>query len=320
MTSGCRIAAMGDAGVALPIHAPSIYWNPAASGFLSNYEVWAEGAVLYGGLSKHAAGFLQVPLQQEIGVGIYYTPFFSGGIPKYDSIASGTRSDGVPLGYFRDNQHQLALAVAKRFSFPLPRSMSIGGYPLPLDIAAGLSFKGFWHVFDPDGTTRFGVNINCDLGVLVRVGLDYNVAKKEVQREVTLGATLKNALSSKVVWVNSPYHYEEPVYNSQYFGLAYMDRSGFLFADWIVALSMHRGMGERQFGRTPGETGVGYVMTYHAGIEAGLWKTVMLRAGVSDRIPELGVGISYRRFRLDYAFRFDTIASSPIRLGFGVYF
>ncbi len=321
LTSGCRIAAMGDAGVALPVHAPATFWNPATPGFLTEYEVWAEGAVLYGGLSKHAAGFAQVPLQNQIGIGAFYAPYFSGAIPRYDTIPAGQRSEGKPVGYFRNNQHLLALSVAKRFTFPLPRPAVAVGFPLPLDLGVGLSFKSFWQSVDPDGANRIGMNVNCDVGLLARIGLDYNLQKKEVQREVTIGVAVKNALPSKMVWVNSPYHYEEPVYHSEYYGIGYIDRSPLLYADWTIALSMHREMGEGvQTPQTSDDTTAGYAISYHGGIEAELWNTVFLRAGVSDRIPEVGTGIRYRNFRLDYAFRFDAIGYSPVRLGFGTYF
>jgi len=309
---GARTAAMGDAAVSLPLDAPSAYWNPAAPSLMRKYQIWLEGASLYGGLSNQAVVAANVPLLQQIGVAVVYAPFYSGDIPLFDSLPEGTRSDGTSSASFHNVQNALSLSVAKGFSFPLPRFGGLGGYPLPVDIGVGLGFKAVWQTIAPTSNVRMGMNINCDLGLLARFGLDYDIVKKRVNREFTLGVSAKDVLPSKMIWINS-----------QYFGLSYIDKSGLLRSNWTVAISMHRTFEEGLNSRSRNENDrrrVGYLATYHAGIEADILEMVGIRVGISDRMPELGAGVHYKNFSLDYAFKFDSIEFSPVRLSLAVTF
>jgi hypothetical protein len=69
---GCRSTAMGNTGVALPFDAVSMFWNPAAAAFVHSYDVTAEYAQLYGGLSSQACAAFRAPLQDGISVGLIY--------------------------------------------------------------------------------------------------------------------------------------------------------------------------------------------------------------------------------------------------------
>ncbi|MBD3347340.1 MAG: hypothetical protein GF401_19970 [Chitinivibrionales bacterium] len=327
---GARVAGMGDAGVAASLDAASAYWNPASIAFVKKIQIRTEGALLYGGLSKHGAVALQVPVQQDIHVGASYIPFFSDHIPQYDTLQGAyderlenpaLRSSGQPTQYFRNNQHIVTLTVAKLFALGINRSSGIGRFPLPLDIGVGCNFKSFWQTISPGDKVRMGININCDAGILVRLGLDYDLKQKAVNREIRLGVSIRNALPTKIVWVHSPYNYEEPVYNTQHYGISYRDLSGFLWGNWIVSLAMHRSLiegGNRH--DNDGEGMAEYTQTWHAGIEGEFWDLVAFRGGISNRIPTLGAGVRYKRYSLDYSFRFDRIEYSPIRVALAISF
>ncbi|MBD3319853.1 MAG: hypothetical protein GF350_02025 [Chitinivibrionales bacterium] len=327
---GARVAALGDAGAAVFLDAASTYWNPAAISFVNTFRVRTEGAILYGGLSRHAALAFQAPVQEKICVGAAYIPFFSGHIPQYDTLPGtyderlenpALRSTGQPTQYFRNNQHIVILSVAKLFDLGVNRSSGIGRFPLPLDIGAGCNFKTFWQTISPGDKVRMGININCDAGVIVRLGLDYDLKEKAVSREVCLGASIRNALPTRIVWVHSPYSYEEPVYNTQHYGVSYTDRSGLLFGNWVVSCAMHRSLADGVGSRSSGDNDRGgYARSYHAGIEGEFWNMVALRIGISDRIPTLGAGVRYKNYALDYSFRFDRIDISPVRLALAVSF
>jgi hypothetical protein len=100
----------------------------------------------------------------------------------------------------------------------------------------------------------------------------------------------------------SPDSYREPFSFAQYYGIAFVDRSGDLFANWTIALSLHKE----------------YEVTYHGGIEAEFWDMAYFRVGFSHRTPTLGAGLRYRRFFIDYALRFDEIAVSFVRMTVGI--
>ena len=312
LPAGSDIAAMGDAGVVLPRRAVSALWNPGAVPFIQKFEISAEIADLYHGMSQQACFAGHVPLQHDVGATILYTPFFSGDIPSYDSL-EGTyqerivdenlRPDGIPKGYFRNNQHLVIIALGKNFPLKLPRAPG-GGLPLPLDIAVGINIKGYWQTMNPENRTHLGIGINADVGFLGRVGLDYNLKEKETSRQILLGIAVRDLLPSDIVWMQSPQEYRERIKYSQQYGMAYVDKSGDLRCNLTIALSL-----EKQ-----------YELSYHGGVEAEFWDMVIFRAGFSGKTPTAGAGIRYKQYFMDYAFRFDEIDFSYMRLALGVTF
>jgi hypothetical protein len=312
MSAGSRAAAMGAGGVALPFDATGIIWNPASSSFAAAGDVAAEYASLYGGMSSKACFAFRTPLQEGMSVGALYEPFLSGDIDRWDSLP-GTylerqmdplmRADGSSVGTFTNTQHLLMLALAKRFNVPVPRPSSYS-YPLPIELAVGLSFKGYWQTMNLQRKTRMGMNFNCDVGCLLHVGVDYDILKQMPNREFFIGISIKDALGTKVIWLHSPVDYQERVDRVEYLGASYVDKTGILGANWTVTVA-----GERF-----------YKNTVHCGLEAQYWDMVSFRAGLSDKVPVLGIGVLYKRISLDYAFSFDDLAYSPVRLSLGYVF
>jgi hypothetical protein len=214
-----------------------------------------------------------------------------------------SRADGSYNGLFYNNQNIVLLSLAKIFPLPIPRPASYS-YPLPIDQSVGISFKDFWQTLNPGGKVRMGMNINCDAGLMLRVSIDYDLVKKQVDREVYAGVTVKDFLGTSVVWLNSPDNYQETVDGAQYYGISYIDRTHFLGANWLVSFAIEKS----------------YDLTYHGGIEAEFFDLVALRAGLSGKVWTCGTGITYRNYALDYAFRFDDIDYSPLRVALRVSF
>jgi hypothetical protein len=309
---GCRATAMGNTGIALPFDAVGMFWNPAAASYVNSYEVSAEYAQLYGGLSSQACAAFRAPLRDAMSVGVIYEPFFSGEISRWDTLP-GTylqrqmdptlRADGSNEGSFSNNQNILSLTLAKLFDLPVPRPASYA-YPLPVDLSLGVSFKGYWQTMDPDGKLRMGVNVNCDVGAVLHVGLDYDMTSQSVSREIFGSIALRDALGTQVTWLHSPDNYQEPVDRLQDYGISYVDKTGILSAWWTVSFSIEKS----------------YSVTYHAGIEALFWEMLAFRAGMSQNVPTLGAGVRYKRYYLDYAFSFDDVSYSPLRVSLGYRF
>lgn len=306
---------MGDAGVVLPKRAASVLWNPAAAAFLDRYEFSAEGADLYSRLSQHGCFAGTVPLKNNIGAALSYQPFHSGRILLYDSIPEAVGFNGLTVhddnGWFKNFHHLVSMSLARSFNLHLPRRSGTD-LPLPLDISAGSNLKAYVQTMNIKRQSHMGMGYNVDVGLQVRIGLDYDIREKKVCRELFVGATLRDVLPSDVIWIYqrddtwmySPDSYREPFSFAQYYGVAFVDRSGDLFANWTVALSLHKE----------------YDVTYHGGIEAEFWDLVSFRAGFSHRTPTLGAGVHYRRLFIDYALRFDEIAISFVRLTTGIVF
>jgi hypothetical protein len=303
---------MGDAGVAVPLDAAGVFWNPASHAYVKQYEISAEYARLYGGLSTQGDAAFHVPLQEQMSVDAFYVRYQSGAIKEWDSLPGtelqrledpSLRPDGSYNSLFYNDQNLAVLSLAKIFPMPIPRPEGYS-YPLPVDLSAGVSFKGFWQTLNPEGKVRMGMNINCDAGLLLHVSIDYDLAKKQVDRELFVGATVKDFLGTSVVWLHSPDNYQEIVDMTQYYGISYIDRTRLLGANWLVSFALEKS----------------YDVTYHAGIEAEFFDLIALRVGLSQNVWTCGAGVTYRNYSLDYAFRFDDIDYSPLRLALRVSF
>ncbi|MBD3391571.1 MAG: hypothetical protein GF418_05945 [Chitinivibrionales bacterium] len=309
----CRSVAMGNTGVVLPRNGTTAFWNASLPAYSTTYDIALEGAKLYGNLADLGVASLSAPVQEGLNLGALYTGFFSGDILEQDTLqgeplerlynpdlrATGNDATGV----FTNNQHRVQVFVARLFNLPVPRP---SGYslPMPVDLAAGLNFKYFWQTMTPGDDVRMGFNVNLDFGAALSIGADYDLEAQEISRRILLGMAIRDFLPTEVVWLHSNDGYREPVDLSQYYGVSYCDKTGFLKGNWTLTFALHNS----------------YTTSVHAGIEAEFWDLVAFRAGVSDRIPTLGAGIRTDVLYLDYAFTFDELDFSPLRLSLGFSF
>ena len=296
----------------LPLDAAGAFWNPSSHAFITNSEISVEYARLFGGISSQGCAAIHVPLQDRMSIDAFYTRYQSGTIYQWDTLPGtelerlsdpSMRADGSYQGIFSNDQNLLLLSVARVFTLPIPRVDSYS-YPLPAEISGGINFKGFWQTMNPAGKVYMGMNVNCDAGMMLRIGLDYDLANKRVCREIYAGLDVRNFLGTRMVWLHSPDDYQETVDMSESYGISYIDRTHFLGANWIASFSVLRDYGT----------------TYHGGIEAQFADLISFRAGLSDKVFTCGAGVTYKNYSLDYAYRFDEIAASPVRLSLRVTF
>ncbi len=308
-----RSVAMGDLGVTLPYSGICAVNNPSLASFSENKSVWIEGARLYGGLSDIGVVSLAAPVQERLNLGLHYQGFFSGDIKQYDSL-SGTYEqrlldqelrpdENSSTGVFHNNQNTIRISVARLFSLPVPRP---SGFSLPfvLDIAGGLNFKYHWQTMNPGDQVYVGMNVNVDLGLAVRLGFDYSLKDKKLSRQILLSAAIHDVLPTRVNWLGSYLNYVEETQSEGRYGIAYIDESGRLLADWTVAVGMS----------------LQYENPVQFGIEAEFWDVVALRTGLNGKVPSIGAGVCIRSLSIDYAFTFDAPAYTPLRLALGYEF
>ncbi len=310
---GCRANAMGNTGAVLPYSDFASFWNPAIAAFDEKFVISVEGAKLYGGLSSLGALYFMAPVQAGVVAGLNYAAFFPGSITQWDTIPGTydevqqkqlySQSGYGDLGVFHNNKHRITATVAKNFTLPVRRSVS-HAVPMPVDIAIGLNIKALWETMTPDDDVRMGMNINMDLGIALRLGVDYDFKKKRLKRELLIALSWIDLLPTKMQWLHSWENYEEETQSFQHYGIAYIDRSGFLKGNWTVALGLQKQ----------------YDVSVHAGLEGEFFDIVAFRVGLSDKIATLGCGVHYKRYSLDYSFSFDELHYSPLRLTAGVRF
>lgn len=306
---GCRTVSMGGAGVVLPYSDLACFWNPSLITLQNNYQTHVEGAKLYGNMASVGAISLVAPIQKGLNAALSYSAFFPGAVTQWDSLPFGYEemkyiypTDGYQsAGWFTNNKHRITATVAKVFNVPIPRPSNYS-LPLPVDFGFGLNIKYLWETMNPSDKVRMGYNINVDFGMVVRIGVDYSIARDMIDREILIAMSLRDILPTKMIWMHSYENYEEPIDGTQYFGISYIDRSGFLHGNWTIALAMHRL----------------YRNTLHAGIEGEFFDMVTFRCGISNRVATLGAGVKYSRYSIDYAFTFDNLEYSYVRIGVGV--
>ena len=63
-----------------------------------------------------------------------------------------------------------------------------------------------------------------------------------------------------------------------------------------------------------------YERLEHFGIEYSFRDRLAVRAGLDDRSPTVGAGITYKYFRIDYAYSFHPLAATPLQLGLRIAF
>jgi hypothetical protein len=316
LPAGSDIVALGENGVALFDHGVSALWNAAAPAFSRNYEFSAEFASLYEGMSQQACIAMKVPLSDGLGASVIYMPFFSGAIPLQDTLPESylarlgnlnLRANGTAEGMFSNNQHLVIASIGKLMNLSMPRTAGTG-YPLPLEIGGGISFKSYWQTMNPNNLTRMAMNVNLDVGFGVRMGLDYDLGRKEVSRQLILGIAARDFLPSPVIWIDSrdEYNpdrsYREEVTPSLYGGITYVDKTRILGGNWTLTVAA-----DRQ-----------YRTIYHFGAQGEFWNLIAFRLGLSDNTPTIGAGITYRKYFLDYSFKFDELAYSYVRLSAGI--
>ncbi len=311
---GCRSVGMGNATAALSGMGNSAYWNPAIPSLDDDLRFCIiEGARLYEGLSDLGSAAAFTPVQNGLVMGAAYTAFFSGDITEWDSLPGTQREREGKWrenrkiyegnGIFHNNQHLIVATVSKSFSLPVPRPAGFSA-PMPVDIAAGINFKYYWQTITPEDKVRMGMNVNMDVGAALQIGVDYDLKKQAVSRKVIIGLSVRNALPTDVVWMHSYQDYKEPVDYTLLYGMSYADYTRFLWADWTASVSVKKS----------------YRSTVQAGIEGVFFDCVAIRAGIDDKNPTLGAGLKIKMFSLDYAFSFDEVTFSPVRLSLGVRF
>lgn len=308
---GCKAVGMGNTGVVLQYQAENLFWNPAVTAFTDKYSFYVEGAKLYGGLSSLGTFSCAAPVSDGLSTALFYKAFFPDNIIAWDSLEHSFEKNqyiyplnGYPAqGIFHNNHHCIIACIGKRFSIPVSRPSHFS-LPLPIDIGTGMNIKVLWQTITPEDKVRMGMNINLDVGLLLRLGVDYDLESKAILREIVFGMSLRDFLPTKMKWLHSYEQYEEPIHGSQFFGMAYYDRSGFLFGNWTVSLAVHKS----------------YDMTLHGGLEGEFFNMVAFRAGIAEKIVSLGAGVHYKNYSLDYTFSFDEIQYTPLRLAAGVQF
>ncbi len=313
--AGVRAKGMGNAFVAADPEATHLYWNCAGIGALTNRELYFSHQELYGGLSSHTQGIAVIPLPSAVGIGIGYARFQDTGNHERYGEAQGTlndrltkpdmRGDGTPIGYGGNVQDELIVGTAKQYSIDLPR-VAFYSIPAPLNIGAGASFKFYRNTFllqdnrEP-ARTMMGLNANMDLGMRVQLGLMTDPKTRAIERSVSVGGVIQDALETQVDYGTG---YEETTQRVYRAGFSFLERADWIRGHLLVSVEI-----DEQYEKTD-----------YFGVEYSYREMLALRAGLDDRNPSIGASLTHRYFRFDYAYSFHPLAATPLQMGLRIAF
>ncbi len=303
---GVRAIAMGNAFTACDAEAVHIYWNSANLANLNKNELYASHIGLYNNIATHNVIVLAIPLPSGVGIGTSYHRFENENIPMYPT-PQGTELerltdfskhlDGKNEGLFCNTQDEILVSIAKKYSLELPRN-AFYSLPAPVYLSFGSSFKFYRNII----LGYYGLNTNMDIGFLGTIGLVTNPKTKYAERSISFGFNLQDVLGTPVEWQYS--NNNENTQLSYRTGISFMERTPWVNGHLIISMDI-----DRQ-----------YTKTFYWGIEYAYLEKYAIRAGLKDMQPTLGAGLTYRNFRIDYAFSFGSLDNTPLQIGLKIAF
>jgi hypothetical protein len=282
---GARALGMGSAFVGLADDGTASYWNPAGLATLTERQVTAMHAEQFGSIVQY--DFLS-----------YVMPVGSAGKPRQAISVSLVRLgvDQIPdtrglqiidqngNGKF-DYPEDLLVVDESRFVFDSDNDAALL-FSYARDIRPGLSLGGnFKYIRQWLGDSLRSNGFGIDLGLLY------------VGRSFSLGATLRDATTTRILWNTGTGEYIAP---SLRLGAAktrsFRDRRHLLTGalDIQVGFSDERLSSQAHLG--------GVTFEFHPGLEYWFDRRLALRAGFEAQNFTAGAGLRYHRLGLDYAF------------------
>jgi hypothetical protein len=283
---GARALGMGSAFVGLADDGTASYWNPAGLATLTERQVTAMHAEQFGSIVQY--DFLS-----------YVMPVGSAGKPRQAISVSLVRlgiSDipdtrGLSLAFDAngngkfDYPEDLLAVDENRFVFDSDNDVALL-FSYARDIRPGLSLGGnFKYIRQWLGDSLRSNGFGIDLGLLY------------VGRSFSLGATLRDATTTRILWNTGTGEYIAP---SLRLGAAktrgFKDRRHLLTGalDVQVGFSDERLSSQAHLG--------GVTFEFHPGLEYWFDRRLALRAGFEAQNFTAGAGLRYHRLGLDYAF------------------
>jgi len=280
---GARALALGNAYVAEPYDATTIYWNPAGLDLIQykNASLFYTNLLAGTGSQYYFAGYVHPTINfgtlgaAVIGIG-------TGDIQERDENA-------VPGGIATYGSYQLLFSYGKQL--PFYEAVSVG---LNLKINHD-NFSGF----QAAGIGNSATGIGTDIGILYRPEFT-NVVLNGLSLGITvqnlIGSRLKMETATDIHPINLRFGIAKPILKNEW------GNQFTLFLDF--------------------EQGAKYPFKYHFGTEYVFQNLAMLRVGMNNSQLSFGAGAVFHNFQLDYSFgKFaENEISSSHRVSFSIKF
>ncbi|OPX24746.1 MAG: hypothetical protein B1H02_02840 [Candidatus Latescibacteria bacterium 4484_107] len=291
---GARAIGLGGAFSAMADDGTAFYWNPAGLARLSRPEVTMMYSSLFGlsdALANHHVLAYAHPLR-----GIH----FSAGwirlsvddIPRFPELTykntkdrsyrvgglhpdTDLQGDGVPMGYFTDREDAVYLSFSKMNTLEVDMGWQYFAFRLRLPV--GVSFK-FLNYSIGEASGR-GVGI--DIGSMLLFGVD-ELLDNAALGKASFGLVIQDVANTAIIWKSK---YQDTIPTNVKFGAAY-DQPIPSFNSRATLLW---------------EIESKYKGTHHVGLEYTYAERLALRIGYDEARVSAGMGVTFWRFRMDYA-------------------
>jgi hypothetical protein len=286
---GARSAAMGNAYSALANDAAAFYWNPAGLPDAGRLALQFDHVSMFNGLAQYNVANASLSLRHDVAIALGWIRLGVDEIPRYaplqgtrvERLTTGRfRSTGHNIGYFSDAEDAVLVSIAKKIKFDLGLGRRSNMLVVPIEMSLGLTGKFIHHKLDDKAGTGQGL----DAGLLVRT-TSRKWDRGEAQSWLGIGLIARDLSRTSITWNTSTNH-QDQVETVMLLGLAgskYFDSF-----DSRLTLSFDQEI-------TPYNDS-------HFGVEFAILHTVALRAGIWGNRFSAGTGLSFKGFRIDYAF------------------
>jgi len=280
---GARALALGNANVAEPYDATTIYWNPAGLDLIQykNASLFYTNLLAGTGSQYYFVGYVH-PTINFGSLGAAVIGIGTGDIQERDENA-------VPGGIAAYGSYQLLFSYGKQLPFYEAVSMGLN-LKINHDNFSGLQAAGI-------GNSATG--IGTDIGILYRP--EFN---SPVLSGLSLGITVQNLIGSRLKM--------ETVTDVHPLNLRFGIAKPILKNEWGNQFTVFMDF----------EQGAKYPFKYHFGTEYVFQNLAMLRIGMNNSQLSFGAGAVFQNFQLDYSFgKFaENEISSSHRISFSMKF
>lgn len=305
--SGVRSLGMGGAFSALADDGSAIFWNASGIAGITNREVAAMHAFLYGGLASYDNVSYIQPLPNGVSIGVNLTRLTISDIPLFsESYLINTTVDqrinnsayhlpGIPDGKFSSTDDLYQFAFAKHIKYDA--NMGWLFFEIPFDFYLGGNVKFIKRKLWKNYGTGTGFDLSFKVSTDMAVVFDY-----EDLGMVDFGMNFQDIAGTDISWDTVNKMTDEVLFNTK-LGLAIRQPIKPLDSELKLAYDY-----DYVFGGTN-----------HYGVEWDYAQKGSLRAGYYDNSFTMGASVNIYDVYLDYA-----LVTNPMgltnRLGFRLRF
>lgn len=286
---GARPLSIGGAAVTMHGAIDGFYYNPAAIAYIERPTLSLMYAPTFGSVASPMANYHYLgaayPLPAGAVISVNWTRFSVDDIPLYpklrgDSFAErltdiNLRPDGVALGYFKDIEDVYYFSFARTFHINLPLGWLF--VDLPVEIPVGVNLKLIRQSLYTGSASGSGL----DLGTMIKFNMGRLFDVRSLG-DLTFGFSALDVANTPLLWNT---RHENRIRKTTMIGLSYKQSLGFKSADMTLYWTQRKKYERIQL------FGLEFSVPHFA-----------LRAGYNGHGLSTGAGISFWRFRFDYAF------------------